>query len=146
MALLSTLGLLLLIVIPYPPAKLVGLYLCYSFVAAVVIVLGVVTNNVSGYTKKIFYNASFAFALTCGSFTGPQMMVPSQAPVYIGGMLGYISANLICIALLLTIRRMMSKLNRQKEKVRETMTYHDKNKYDNVDVTDRENVQFIYSL
>jgi ACS family allantoate permease-like MFS transporter len=74
-------------------------------------------------------------------------MVPSQAPLYIGGMVGYIVANLVCAVLLLLARHSMSKMNLKKEEYRNTAEYcHDNDKYDNVDVTDVEDVRFVYTL
>ena len=53
----SILGLVLLLAIPLEKAKLLGLYLCWSFVAAYTMLLVSLANNVSGYTKKIFYSS-----------------------------------------------------------------------------------------
>jgi ACS family allantoate permease-like MFS transporter len=135
------LGLILLIVIPIPQVKLVGLYMCWSFCAGYVLFLTALANNVSGYTKKIFYSSSIMVFYTIGNFAGPQMIVDSQKPLYLGGMIGYMAADAICIVLLQIARYIMAKSNKErlenpsKEKVDLTQ-----------DLTDRENPHFIYRL
>ncbi|GAN07299.1 MFS allantoate transporter protein [Mucor ambiguus] len=135
------LGLILLIVIPIPQVKLVGLYMCWSFCAGYVLFLTALANNVSGYTKKIFYSSSVMVFYTIGNFAGPQMIVESQKPLYLGGMIGYIAADAICIALLQIARYTMAKSNKQrlenpaKEKIDPTQ-----------DLTDKENPHFLYRL
>lgn len=49
-------GLILLLVIPVEKVKLLGFYLAWSYCAAYVLLVTSISNNVSGYTKKIFYN------------------------------------------------------------------------------------------
>ena len=55
---IDVIGLILLVVIPVTRIKLVGFYMTWSYCAAYVLLITSVTNNVSGYTKKIFYNGS----------------------------------------------------------------------------------------
>lgn len=138
---IAIVGLLLLVVIPVPQIKLLGLYMCWSFAASYTLFLTALTNNVSGYTKKIFYSSSVMVFYTFGNFAGPQMMVPSQKPLYLGGMIGYMAADVVCIILLQIARYYMAKTNKQRldnpssEKVEV-----------NDDLTDVENPHFIYRL
>lgn len=53
---IDIIGLILLETIPVPKAKLAGFYLMWSYCAAWVLLVTSISNNVSGYTKKIFYN------------------------------------------------------------------------------------------
>lgn len=53
---IDIIGLILLETIPLTKAKLVGFYLAWSYCAAWVLLITSISNNVSGYTKKIFYN------------------------------------------------------------------------------------------
>lgn len=139
--LVSVLGLVLLVVIPIPQAKLLGLYMCWSFVAGYSLFLTAITNNVSGYTKKIFYSSSCMIFYTIGNFAGPQMMVSTQKPLYLGGMIGYMAANVVCLVLLQISRYYMAKTNKERlenpssEKIDPTQ-----------DLTDVENPHFIYRL
>ncbi|KAI7894135.1 major facilitator superfamily domain-containing protein [Mucor mucedo] len=138
---IAIIGLLLLVVIPIPQVKLLGLYMCWSFAASYTLFLTAMTNNVSGYTKKIFYSSAIMVFYTIGNFAGPQMMVSSQKPLYLGGMIGYMAADVICIILLQYARYSMAKVNKQRlenpstEKIDTTK-----------DLTDVENPHFIYRL
>jgi hypothetical protein len=138
---IAIIGLLLLVVIPIPQVKLLGLYMCWSFAASYVLFLTALANNVNGYTKKIFYSSVVMVFYTIGNFAGPQMMVSSQKPLYLGGMIGYMAADAICIILLQIARFYMAKSN--KERLENTSS----EKIDvNEDLTDVENPHFIYRL
>jgi ACS family allantoate permease-like MFS transporter len=134
-------GLILLIVIPVPQVKLLGLYMCWSFCAAYILFLTALTNNVAGYTKKIFYSSFIMIFYTIGNFAGPQMMVSWQKPLYLGGMIGYIAADAICIILLQYARYTMAKSNKER------LANPSNTKIDGTqDLTDRENPHYIYRL
>lgn len=140
--LVSTLGLLLLLVIPLQKAKLIGLYLCFAYIGAVSLAMTSVANNVSGYTKKIFYNSAVVVFSTIGNFIGPQMMVSTQ-----GGMISYMVADLVAICLLLLARRIMAKENEKRlasaaGKQNRGIEFSE----ENVDITDMEDPHFIYKL
>ncbi|OAC98310.1 hypothetical protein MUCCIDRAFT_167940 [Mucor lusitanicus CBS 277.49] len=138
----SSIGHLLLIVIPLSQAKLAGLYFCFAYVAAVALISTSISSNVSGYTKKIFYNSSIVVFSTLGSFAGPQMMLESQKPTYIGGLVGYIVANLVSGCLLLIARQSMAKRN----SVRFPQQQDDEFLGHQIDITDVEDPHFIYKL
>ncbi|KAI7872140.1 major facilitator superfamily domain-containing protein [Spinellus fusiger] len=137
----ASIGLLLLEFIPVSQYKLVGLYFFWGYAAAYVMIIATISTNVSGFTKKIFYNGMIMIFYTIGNFTGPYMLVPSQAPHYIGGILGYIGANILCILLLLYARWSMSKVNRRRltEPPTEPTLIED-------DLTDKQDENFIYRL
>lgn len=61
-------GLVLLIAIPVAKVKLLGLYLCWAYAAAYTMLLVSVANNVSGYTKKIFYSTCITVLYTVSGF------------------------------------------------------------------------------
>ncbi|ORY97640.1 major facilitator superfamily domain-containing protein [Syncephalastrum racemosum] len=142
MLLFAIVGLVLLVAIPLPKAKLLGLYLCWSYAAAYTMLLASVANNVSGYTKKVFYSVSIVVFYTIGNFAGPLMIVPWQAPLYLGGMIAYMVSNAICIVLLEFARYSMLKKNQSRMK--------DGSKADRpavmTDITDVEDPNFIYRL
>lgn len=83
-ATISLLGCILLAVIPGTP-KLVGLYISWATTGTGALALTLVTNNVSGYTKKNFYNAIIIVGQNLGNFVGPLIMIQEQAPTYWGG-------------------------------------------------------------
>ena len=135
----AILGLLLLIVIPVPKAKLLGLYLVWAYAAAFVMMLVSVANNVAGYTKKVFYSSSIMVFYTFGNFIGPFLMVANQAPLYVGGMVGCMVANAVTLLLFLYCRYDMAKENRKRME-------NPSNNEVTPDMTDRENKSFIYRL
>ncbi|CEJ02809.1 Putative Expressed protein [Rhizopus microsporus] len=55
MSLTSMIGCILIIVIP-GTAKLVGFYLTWAMTGVMALLQTIVSNNVSGYTKRVFYN------------------------------------------------------------------------------------------
>jgi hypothetical protein len=138
---IDIIGLILLEVIPYPHAKLVGFYLSWSYCAAYVLMVTSISNNVSGYTKKIFYNGIVMIFYTIGNFCGPLMIVDSQAPNYIGGMVGYICANTIVVVLLLTARYKMAKVNNERLSSSATVMTHVED-----DLSDVQDSNFLYRL
>ncbi|CAO3654040.1 unnamed protein product [Cunninghamella echinulata] len=136
----STIGLILLITIPAPKVKLLGLYMCWGFAAAYVLILTSLANNVTGYTKKIFYSSCMMVLYTIGNFVGPLMTMGQEAP-FIGGMIGYCVANVICMALLSFAHYSMAKENR-----RRLACTTNKVVDINDDLTDVENTNIIYRL
>ncbi|KAI9278607.1 major facilitator superfamily domain-containing protein [Phascolomyces articulosus] len=109
---IDVVGLILLQVIPVMRLKLIGFYMSWSYCAAYVLMIASITNNVSGYTKKIFYNGSLMVFYTIGNAVGPLLMIESQAPGYITGMTTYTVANALVIVLLCIARWKMASVNR----------------------------------
>ncbi|KAG0163725.1 hypothetical protein DFQ28_011303 [Apophysomyces sp. BC1034] len=110
----GTLGMLLMIVIPDQKYKLIGQYITYSYTPTYVLMLASISNNVSGYTKKIFYNGVMMIFYTVGNFLGPYVMAPRFLPTYVGSFVIYICANMIGVVLLLVARWRMAIVNRQR--------------------------------
>lgn len=137
--LVAILGLILLIVIPLAKAKLLGLYLTWAYAAAFVMLLVSIANNVAGYTKKVFYSSSLMVFYTLGNFIGPFLMVPDQAPLFVGGMVGCIVANAVTILLFIYARWDMARENRKR-------IANPANTQVVPDMTDKENKDYIYRL
>lgn len=138
---MDLIGLLLLLLIPSPKLKLIGFYLCWPYAATYVLILTCITNNVSGYTKKIFYNGMVTIFYTLGNFVGPFMMVEEQKPSYYGGMIGYLCSCFMCIVCLGFARWTMAR-----ENVNRSQHRPDENKPVEEDQTDKEDLGFIYLL
>jgi hypothetical protein len=136
---IAIIGLLLLVVIPVPKAKLLGLYLVWAYASSFVLLLVSIANNVTGYTKKVFYSSSLMVFYTLGNFIGPFLMVSNQAPLYVGGMIGCMVANAVSILLFLYARWDMAKENRKRIANPVDMEV-------TPDMTDVENKNFIYRL
>ncbi|ORZ18676.1 major facilitator superfamily domain-containing protein [Absidia repens] len=136
----STVGLILLITIPYAKAKLLGLYMCWGFAAAYVLLLTSLSNNVTGYTKKIFYSSCTIVLYTIGNFSGNLFPMNQPAP-YVKAMIGYCIANAIAIVLLLIAHYSMLRENKRR------LASTTERKFDVLDdLTDVENTNIIYRL
>ncbi|GAN06036.1 allantoate permease protein [Mucor ambiguus] len=139
-AIISLLGCILLAVIPGTP-KLIGLYLSWAMTGTSSLILTLVSNNVSGYTKKVFYNAVLIVGQTFGNFIGPLIMVEHQAPSYWGGIVGFCLANALIVVLLFVLYIMMMRENKRRLAnlpEEETDIY--------LDLTDKQDKNFIYKL
>ncbi|CAO3599038.1 unnamed protein product [Absidia cylindrospora] len=134
-------GLLLLLLIPNPKLKLIGFYLCWPYAATYVLILTCITSNVSGYTKKIFYNGMVTIFYTIGNFSGSFFFVESQKPTYWGGMVGYCCCCVLCIVCLWIARWSMAK-----ENIIRCQHRPDESKPVEEDQTDAEDLSFIYLL
>jgi hypothetical protein len=109
----TIIGLVFLVVLP-TTAKLTGLYLVYAYAAAYVMFIGSVAANTNGYTKKIMVNAVVLMGYTCGNIVGPLIMTSNQAPLYVGGVMGCIGANVVVVFLTIGIRIWMARMNKKK--------------------------------
>ncbi|KAI9005507.1 major facilitator superfamily domain-containing protein [Phycomyces nitens] len=137
----TAVGLVVLEFTPVDKYKLIGFYICWGYAAAYVMLLSSTTMNVSGFTKKIFYNGMIMIFYTAGNFTGPYTLVASQAPNYIGGMMGYVGGDILAIILFLFVRWRMVKINKRRlsEPVSESTNVDE-------DMTDKQDENFIYRL
>ncbi|CEP17962.1 hypothetical protein [Parasitella parasitica] len=139
-AIVSLLGCILLGVVPGTP-KLVDLYLSWAMIGTGSLALTLVTNNVSGYTKKVFYNAVLIVGQTFGNFIGPLLMVEHQAPTYSGGIIAFCLANAVIVVLLFVLYIMMKRENKRRLATppsAKTDIY--------LDLTDKQDKNFIYKL
>ncbi|EIE89441.1 hypothetical protein RO3G_14152 [Rhizopus delemar RA 99-880] len=143
---LNIIGLILLLVIPVTKAKLLGFYMAWSYVSVYVLLITCISNNVTGYTKKIFYNGVLMLFYTIGNFVGPLMMVN---PPYIEGMLGYLVANCVVVVLFLVARWRMAVVNRRRLLLMghtSNTTVVDSCTYVQEDISDEQDQSFIYIL
>ncbi|KAI9255748.1 major facilitator superfamily domain-containing protein [Phascolomyces articulosus] len=146
---LSFIGVLLLRVLPDGAIKLVGYY--FSPVnAGYVMIVTSASNNVAGYTKKIFYNGCILTALCVGNMIGPLLMTESDSPRYTRAFSIYMVADLIAIALSLILRCMHVRDNHQKKESLEQGKVHtlvgDRNKLFTIDLTDIEDPYYVYRI
>ncbi|CDS02602.1 hypothetical protein LRAMOSA00007 [Lichtheimia ramosa] len=141
MSVVSLTGCIILAVVESGPAKLVGFYISWALTGGYSLLVTTAGANVSGYSKKIFYNgASFTF-YALGNFIGPLVMLENQAPRYIGAMTGFCIGNGVAIVCFLIMRFWMAKENRDRlmNPPAEAVDAHH-------DLTDRQNRNFIYRL
>ncbi|CAO3621523.1 unnamed protein product [Cunninghamella blakesleeana] len=137
---LAMIGYLLLVVLPHSSIKLLGYFISHGSAGAHALLLAIIANNVNGYSKKIFYNGSYMIAHTLGGFTGPFLMFGREAPYYNTGFTIFIIANLVALLCVLVAIYLMSRINKKRlaAGVTKTDVY--------LDLTDRENSNFVYIL
>ncbi|CEP16701.1 hypothetical protein [Parasitella parasitica] len=137
---ISLVGVILLAALPNSSIKLLGYFLAWAMNGSAVILLTIVGANVTGYTKKLFYNASNMIFYTLGNFIGPLVMLDSEKPTYKTGMIIYCVANAAILIMLFIVRQIMAREN--KKRLANPAAAVDIKE----DLTDQENKAFIYKL
>ncbi|ORX62367.1 MFS general substrate transporter [Hesseltinella vesiculosa] len=136
---ISFTSMLLLIVLPNTPVKLVGILLSYSGTPTYLLTQTLIINNVKGYSKKVFYTSSQLVSYSLGNFVGPLMMLGGQKPRYFGAMAGYTIANVIQFLLFAFVRWSLTRsLFKRKDVV-----LHGSDR-EISDLTDKEDLTFAY--
>ncbi|KAI8081453.1 major facilitator superfamily domain-containing protein [Halteromyces radiatus] len=144
MTLISMTGVLLLGLISHGPVKLLGIYLAYGCTPMYILMQTSISNNVKGYSKKVFYTSSQLVWYTIGNFVGPQMMDNQSSP-YLGAMLGFTGANIIAFFLYGYVRWSLVRANLRRgfpAKPSAAGQFDYSKKVD--DRTDVEDVSFVY--
>ncbi|KAI8059810.1 major facilitator superfamily domain-containing protein [Thamnidium elegans] len=139
-SLVSLLGCVLMATVPGTP-KLAGFYLTWAMTGVGALIQTLVSNNVSGYTKRVFYNSMGMVAMTVGNFIGPLMMTGDQAPTYSGAMIGYSISNVGIITCLFSVYFILKKGNKSRL---EHATTTETDIY--LDLTDKADKNFVYKL
>ncbi|KAI8149505.1 major facilitator superfamily domain-containing protein [Fennellomyces sp. T-0311] len=144
MGFITFVGALLLATIPSGGAKLAGLYLSASSPIYVLLQTSI-SSNVTGYTKKIFYTSGNLVAYCIGNFVGPLMMVEQEKPRYIGGLSGYMGADVIAIFLFLYVRWSLNRENKRRQELKaEGKIPPPAANREELDLTDIEDLNFVY--
>ncbi|KAI7859540.1 major facilitator superfamily domain-containing protein [Circinella umbellata] len=141
MATISLIGCIVLAAIPDGPVKLLGYYLSWASTGGYGLLATCIGNNVSGYTKKIFYNSMLVIFYTLGNFIGPLIMLDHEKPRYIGAMIGFCAGNGVAIVCFFTLRTMMIRENKRRLANPPEVEIDAKD-----DLTDKENTAFIFRL
>lgn len=144
MSIVSLIGCLLVEVIPYGGAKMAGVLL-FATSPPFVLMQTSISNNVCGYTKKIFYTSTSLVAYCIGNFVGPLMLTSQQAPRYIGGLTGYVVVCFVAGLLFLYLRWTYIRENKRRAqlKLEGKIPPPPKNR-DELDLTDKEDLNFVY--
>lgn len=123
---------------------LAGVYLMGFYNVPWVMALSVATANTSGATKKAFVSSSMAVAFAVGNIIGPQFFLAEQSPTYSLG----IFAMLVCFIIMALCGAAywlyMLRLNKTRALRREQLGTASSTSGE-LDVTDRENINFAYS-
>ncbi|OTB16637.1 hypothetical protein K445DRAFT_316915 [Daldinia sp. EC12] len=146
--LLAVLGLFLILLLPLSNSggRLAGYYLYQSSSTGFVALLGLISTNVAGWTKKTTVAAMYLTAYCVGNIIGPQVFQTYDAPQYRNANITILVCMFVSFAILIFINIWCRRQNEIKAAVRASPGYSKVDGQEFLDLTDRENPEFIYSL
>ncbi|KAI7855503.1 major facilitator superfamily domain-containing protein [Circinella umbellata] len=141
MCMISAAGCLILVIVVDGPVKLAGYYLSWGMSGASALLAATIGNNVSGYSKKIFYNTIYVVGTTVGQFIGPLCMLEREAPRYLTGPIVFTIGNAVAFLCFIINRIMMGMENKRRR-----ANPPDERPDLSLGPTDKEDRGFIYRL
>ncbi|KAI1093186.1 major facilitator superfamily transporter allantoate [Rostrohypoxylon terebratum] len=146
--LFSVLGLFLILLLPLSNSggRLAGYYLYQCSSTGFVALLGLISTNVAGWTKKTTAAAMYLIAYCVGNIIGPQAFQSNDAPRYRNANIVVLVCMCVSFAILLFINFWCKRKNIIKAAIRDSPGYTKVDGQEFLDLTDRENHEFIYSL
>ena len=144
----SMIGMLLIVCLPLSnnSGRLAGYYLTQASPTGYVALLSLISSNVAGYTKKTTVGALYLIAYCAGNIIGPQTFRPKDAPRYIPAEITILVCWGVCVLDLVFIYWYYRRSNRKNETIRSEPGYRKLDKQEFLDLTDRENPEFVYTL
>ncbi|MCJ1467521.1 hypothetical protein MMC07_006146 [Pseudocyphellaria aurata] len=144
----AILGMLLVVALPISDnrGRLAGYYLTQTSPLPFVTLLSLISTNVAGYTKKTTVAAIYFISYCAGNIIGPQTFRPKDAPRYVPAEVTIICCWGACIMDLLFIWWYYRQQNRKKMAFRSQPEYHKLENHEWLDLTDKENPEFVYVL
>ncbi|KAH6662833.1 MFS allantoate transporter-like protein [Halenospora varia] len=144
----SILGTLLMVCLPSSNkvGRLVGFYLFNALPSGFVSVLSLVSTNIAGYTKKTTIAALMLIGYSVGNIIGPQVFRPKDAPDYRPAQIVILVCLVGCVVDLAFIYWHYNRLNRKGSEIRAGPGYRTVDNQEFLDLTDRENHEFVYVL
>jgi len=146
--LISIMGMLLIVCLPLSnnSGRLAGYYLTQASPTPFVALLSLISSNVAGYTKKTTVAALYLIAYCAGNIIGPQTFRPKDAPNYRPAEITIICCWAACLVDLVFIWWYCRRQNKKKEAIRAHHHYRKLEAQEFLDLTDRENPEFVYTL
>ncbi|TVY94432.1 putative transporter [Lachnellula willkommii] len=146
--LISALGMLLIICLPLSNniGRLIGYYLTQASPTGFVALISLISSNVAGYTKKTTVAALYFMAYCVGNIIGPQVFRPKDAPRYLPAEITMVVCYSVCALELILIFLYYKRLNKKNAAFRATPGYKKLDKQEFLDLTDKENKEFVYTL
>lgn len=126
--------------------RLAGYYLYQSSSTGFVALLGLISTNVAGWTKKTTAAAMYLIAYCVGNIIGPQVFQSTDAPQYHKASITVLVCMCVAFATLIFIYFWCIYQNKLKAAIRAEPGYIKVDGQEFLDLTDRENPEFIYSL
>jgi len=144
----AVLGMILIVALPLQNSvgRLVGYYLTQASPTGFVALLSLISTNVAGYTKKVTTAAMYLVAYCVGNIIGPQAFRPQDAPQYRPGEITILVCYAVALLDLVFIWWYCRSQNRSKTRERAVPSYIKLENQQWLDLTDRENPEFVYTL
>ena len=162
---IAILGMLLIVALPLSNngGRLAGYYLTQASATPFVALLSLISTNVAGYTKKTTVAAMYLIGYCVGNIigksdlpvrscvgliipVGPQTFRPKDAPRYKPAEITIIVCWFACLADLVFIWWYCRRQNQKKAAVRADPQYRKLENQEWLDLTDKENPEFVYTL
>ncbi|KAJ5902703.1 Major facilitator superfamily domain general substrate transporter [Penicillium taxi] len=141
-------GMILIVALPQSNnvGRLIGFYMTGANATGFVALLAMISSNVAGYTKKTTVAAIYLIGYCVGNIIGPQTFRPKDAPRYIPAEIVIIVCLAASICILIFIFWWYQKENKRKLLLQAQPEYMRLENQEFLDLTDRENPDFMYAL
>lgn len=126
--------------------RLAGYYLLQSTATPFVALLSLISTNVAGYTKKTTVAAMYLISYCVGNIIGPQTFRPKDAPRYVPAEIVILACYAVGLGIMLFIYFWCKSQNVKKARMRAQPGYQKLENQEFLDLTDRENPEFVYVL
>ncbi|KAF2240807.1 membrane transporter [Trematosphaeria pertusa] len=145
---LALIGMILIVALPLSQnsGRLAGYYLTQASPTPFVAILSLISSNIAGYTKKTTVAAMYLIGYCAGNIIGPQTFRAKDAPRYVPGEITIIVCYGVCLGILLFIHVYCVMQNKKKVNIRAAPEYVKLDNQEWLDLTDKENPEFIYTL
>jgi len=145
---ISIIGMLLIVSLPLSnnSGRLAGYYLTQASPTPFVALLSLISSNVAGYTKKTTVAALYLIAYCVGNIIGPQTFRPKDAPRYKPAEITIICCWGACLINLGFIAWYYRRQNKKKAAMKAAPGYRKLDQQEFLDLTDKENPEFMYTL
>ncbi|KAK3671796.1 Allantoate permease [Recurvomyces mirabilis] len=145
---LSIIGMALIVGLPLEnnSGRLGGYYLTQASACPFVAFLSLISSNIAGYTKKTTVAALYLIAYCVGNIIGPQTFRPKDAPRYVPAEVTIIACWCACLVVMAFIYVWCRRQNAQKARLRADPSYTKLENQEWLDLTDKENPEFVYTL
>ncbi|KAJ5387025.1 transporter [Penicillium cosmopolitanum] len=141
-------GMVLIVALPESnnTGRLIGYYMTQAIPTAFVALLSMISSNVAGYTKKTTVAAVYLIGYCVGNIIGPQTFRPEDAPQYLPAEITILVCIGVALMIMLFIYWWYVKENKRKLEIQSRPDYVRLENQEFLDLTDRENPDFLYSL
>ncbi|KAK6430813.1 Allantoate permease [Oleoguttula sp. CCFEE 5521] len=145
---IAILGMALIVGLPLNnnSGRLAGYYLTQASPTPFVAFLSLIASNVAGYTKKTTVAALYLIGYCIGNIIGPQVFRPKDAPRYVPAEITIIACWAVCLVDMFYIYWYCRRQNSKKAAIRAQEGYVKLENQEFLDLTDRENPEFVYTL